>query len=67
MLEIPLYDMHLPLSDHRASIEELLGIIERQKWQEINIDDLFLYKEGDEICLAERRKRVSKVVALWSI
>ena len=37
MLEIPLYDMHLPLSDHRASIEELLGIIERQKWQEINI------------------------------
>ena len=37
MLEIPLYDLHLPLSDHRASIEELLGIIERQKWQEINI------------------------------
>ena len=37
MLEIPLYDMHLPLSDHRTSIEELLGIIERQKWQEINI------------------------------
>ena len=37
MLEIPLYDMHLPLSDHTKSIEQLLGIIERQKWQEINI------------------------------
>lgn len=37
MLEIPLYDMHLPLSDHTQSIEQLLGIIERQKWQEINI------------------------------
>lgn len=37
MLEIPLYDMHLPLSDHTESIEQLLWIIERQKWQEINI------------------------------
>lgn len=37
MLEIPLYDMHLPLSDHTSSIEQLLGIIVRQKWQEINI------------------------------
>ena len=37
MLEIPLYDMHLPLSDHTKSIEQLLGIIERQKWKEINI------------------------------
>lgn len=37
MLEIPLYDMHLPLSDPTRSIEQLLGIIERQKWQEINI------------------------------
>ena len=37
MLEIPLYDMHLPLSDHHDSIAQLLGIIERQKWKEINI------------------------------
>lgn len=37
MLEIPLYDLHLPLSDHTKSIEQLLGIIERQKWEEINI------------------------------
>lgn len=44
MLEIPLYDMHLPLSDHTKSIESLLGIINRQKWDEINIvigQDLF--------------------------
>ena len=37
MLEIPLYDLHLPLSDHLDSIKSLLGIIERQTWQEINI------------------------------
>ena len=37
MLEIPLYDMHLPLSDHRKAIEELLSIIERRNWDEINI------------------------------
>ena len=44
MLEIPLFDMHLPLSDHTKSIEELLCIIGRQKWEEINIvigQDLF--------------------------
>lgn len=44
MLEIPLYDMHLPLSDHTQSIAELLGIVNRQKWDEINIvfgQDLF--------------------------
>lgn len=44
MLEIPLYDMHLPLSDHTKSIEMLLGIVNRQKWEEINIvigQDLF--------------------------
>lgn len=44
MLEIPLYDMHLPLSDHTKSIEQLLAIIARQKWDEINIvfgQDLF--------------------------
>lgn len=44
MLEIPLYDMHLPLSDHTKSIEQLLGIICRQNWEEINIvigQDLF--------------------------
>lgn len=37
MLEIPLFDMHLPLSDHTDSVGELLGIIGRQKWDEINI------------------------------
>ena len=37
MLEIPLYDMHLPLSDHTNSIGQLLAIINRQKWDEINI------------------------------
>lgn len=44
MLEIPLYDMHLPLSDHTESIRQLLGIIGRQKWAEVNIvlgQDLF--------------------------
>ena len=37
MLEIPLYDMHLPLLDHKASIQQLLGIIDRQKWEQIHI------------------------------
>lgn len=37
MLEIPLFDMHIPLSDHTDSIRQLLGIIERQTWAEINI------------------------------
>lgn len=37
MLEIPLYDMHLPLSDHIETIELLLEIINRQKWDEVNI------------------------------
>ena len=37
MLEIPLFDLHLPLSDHAESIGELLGIVERQKWAEVNI------------------------------
>lgn len=44
MLEIPLADMHLPLSDHTESIGRLLHIIERQAWEEINIvigQDLF--------------------------
>lgn len=44
MLEIPLYDMHYPLSDHLTSIEQVLGIISRQKWEEINLvvgQDLF--------------------------
>lgn len=44
MLEIPLTDMHLPLSDHTESIGRLLHIIERQAWEEINIvigQDLF--------------------------
>ena len=37
MLEIPLFDMHLPLSDHSESVAQILGIINRQKWMEINI------------------------------
>lgn len=37
MLEIPLFDLHLPLSDHTDTIKQLLDIIERKKWQEINI------------------------------
>lgn len=44
MLEIPLTDMHLPLSDHTESIGRLLHIIKRQGWEEINIvlgQDLF--------------------------
>ncbi|MBE6724968.1 MAG: hypothetical protein E7576_07210 [Ruminococcaceae bacterium] len=44
MLEIPLFDMHLPLSDHTKSIGQLLDIIGRQKWEEINVvigQDLF--------------------------
>ena len=44
MLESPLYDMHLPLSDHTKSVEQLLSIIDRHKWDEINIvfgQDLF--------------------------
>ena len=44
MLEIPLTDMHLPLSDHTDSVGRLLHIIERQAWDEINIvigQDLF--------------------------
>ena len=44
MLEIPLYDMHLPLADHKESVEQLLGIITSKTWDEINIiigQDLF--------------------------
>ena len=37
MLEIPLFDMHLPLSDHTKSIQSLLAIVRHQKWEEINI------------------------------
>ena len=37
MLEIPMYDMHLPLSDHTESVEQLLGIIAEKSWDEINI------------------------------
>lgn len=37
MLEIPLYDMHFPLSDHSETIGELLGIIQSRHRQEINI------------------------------
>ena len=44
MLEIPLYDMHLPLSDHTRSVERLLDIINSKCRDEINIiigQDLF--------------------------
>ncbi len=44
MLEIPLFDMHFPLSDHRKTAEELLALIARKKWAEVNIvlgQDLF--------------------------
>lgn len=44
MLEIPLCDMHLPLSDHTKSCEQIISIIERQQWEEINLvvgQDLF--------------------------
>ena len=34
MLEIPLFDMHFPLSDHKQTLAELLGIIEKQHWQD---------------------------------
>lgn len=37
MLEIPLYDMHLPLSDHTKSVEQILGVIASKSWDEINI------------------------------
>lgn len=37
MLEIPLVDMHFPLSDHRGSIEQILSIINQHKWEEINL------------------------------
>lgn len=44
MLEIPLFDLHLPLSDHTESCERVLGLIRQQKWEEINLiigQDLF--------------------------
>ena len=44
MLEIPLLDMHFPLSEHKKTAEELLALIWRKKWDEINIvigQDLF--------------------------
>lgn len=44
MLEIPLYDLHLPLSDHTRAIKRLLGIITAKNRDEVNIiigQDLF--------------------------
>lgn len=44
MLEVPLFDLHLPLSDHTESCERILALIFRQKWEEINLivgQDLF--------------------------
>jgi UDP-2,3-diacylglucosamine pyrophosphatase LpxH len=37
MLEIPLFDQHFPLSEHRESLLNLLPIIESRVWEEINI------------------------------
>lgn len=44
MLEIPLYDMHFPLSDYNDTLEELLLIIDSKFYDEINLvigQDLF--------------------------
>lgn len=43
MLEIPLFDMHFPLHDHKDTLSEILPII-RRGWEEVNIvigQDLF--------------------------
>lgn len=37
MLEIPLLDMHFPLSDHKKALVGLLRIIRQRDWEEINI------------------------------
>lgn len=44
MLEIPLYDMHFPISEHGETLDELMQIIMSKHWAEINIiigQDLF--------------------------
>lgn len=44
MLEIPLFDQHFPLSDHKMVCSEILALIMRQEWAEINVivgQDLF--------------------------
>lgn len=44
MLEVPLFDMHFPLSEHKETLNELIGIIQRKEWDEINFivgQDLF--------------------------
>jgi len=44
MLEIPLYDMHFPSSSYRDTLEELITIIDRCHYDEINLiigQDLF--------------------------
>lgn len=44
MLEIPLYDMHFPLSDYKESLETLIYLITRYHYDEINLiigQDLF--------------------------
>ena len=44
MLEISLYDMHFPFSDHHETAEQLIELVQRKRWEEINIiigQDLF--------------------------
>ena len=44
MLEIPLYDMHFPLSNHSETLAELVELINRQHWEMVTIiigQDLF--------------------------
>lgn len=44
MLEVPLYDMHFPLSDHSETLPELAELISGRHWEVVNIvigQDLF--------------------------
>ena len=35
MLEVPLFDLHFPLSDHADTLNELIGLIESKEWDEV--------------------------------
>lgn len=37
MLEIPLFDQHFPISDHSETLFEILNIVKKQLWDEINV------------------------------
>jgi len=70
MLEIPLFDMHLPLSDHTESIQQLLGIIERQKWQQINLvvgQDMFHNDDFRGRTASGREIEKVDITAAWQI